>query len=90
MCELFAALERIGRKNFRYFSDSVRSRSIRSSSAHILALSERRLLREVKSPLETLTPFDRESGNLNVVIETPKGCRNKYGFDFDLQSYRLM
>jgi inorganic pyrophosphatase len=43
----------------------------------------------MKSPLETLAPFDRESGNLNVVIETPKGCRNKYGFDFDLQSYRL-
>src|ERR1043166_5500063 len=43
----------------------------------------------MKSPLETLTPFNRESGNLNVVIETPKGCRNKYGFDFDLHSYRL-
>ena len=43
----------------------------------------------MKSPLQTLAPFDRESGNLNVVIETPKGCRNKYGFDFELQSYRL-
>ena len=43
----------------------------------------------MKSPLQTLAPFDRESGNLNVVIETPKGCRNKYGFDFGLQSYRL-
>ena len=43
----------------------------------------------MKSPLETLAPFDHESGNLNVVIETPKGCRNKYGFDFELQSYRL-
>ena len=43
----------------------------------------------MKSPLESLAPFDHESGNLNVVIETPKGCRNKYGFDFDLQSYRL-
>jgi inorganic pyrophosphatase len=44
----------------------------------------------MKSPLETLTPFNRESGNLNVIIETPKGCRNKYGFDIDLQCYRLM
>jgi inorganic pyrophosphatase len=44
----------------------------------------------MKSPLEILTPFDRESGNLNVIIETPKGCRNKYAFDIDLQSYRLM
>ena len=43
----------------------------------------------MKSPLETLAPFDHESGNLNVVIETPKGCRNKYGFDFELQNYRL-
>ena len=43
----------------------------------------------MKSPLETLAPFDHESGNLNVVIETPKGCRNKYGYDFELQSYRL-
>ena len=39
--------------------------------------------------LEKLKPFDRESGYLNVVIETPKGCRNKYAFDFDIKSYRL-
>jgi len=39
--------------------------------------------------LEKLKPFDRESGNLNVVIETPKGCRNKYAFDFELKSYKL-
>src|SRR4051812_22924811 len=43
----------------------------------------------MKSPLETLNPFSRESENLNVVIETPKGCRNKYGFDFELGTYRL-
>jgi inorganic pyrophosphatase len=39
--------------------------------------------------LEKLKPFDRGSKNLNVVIETSKGCRNKYAFDFDLKSYRL-
>lgn len=39
--------------------------------------------------LEKLKPFDRESGNLNVVIETPKGCRNKYAFDFEVKSYKL-
>ena len=39
--------------------------------------------------LERLKPFDRKSGNLNVVIETPKGCRNKYAFDFDIKNYRL-
>jgi inorganic pyrophosphatase len=43
----------------------------------------------MKSALETLPPFDAESGNLNVVVETPRGCRNKYGFDFDLGCYKL-
>lgn len=43
----------------------------------------------MKLPLEKLKPFDRKSGNLNVVIETPKGSRNKYAFDFDLKCYRL-
>ena len=33
--------------------------------------------------LERLPPFDRKSGNLNVVIDTPKGSRNKFAFDFD-------
>src|SRR5437588_2563890 len=39
--------------------------------------------------LRRLKPFDRKSGNLNVIIETPKGCRNKYAFDFDFKKYRL-
>jgi inorganic pyrophosphatase len=39
--------------------------------------------------LKRLKPFDRKSGNLNVVIETPKGCRNKYAFDFEIKSYTL-
>ena len=39
--------------------------------------------------LRKLKPFDRKSGNLNVVIDTPKGCRNKYAFDFDLNAYKL-
>ena len=39
--------------------------------------------------LEKLKPFARETGNLNVVIDTPKGSRNKYAFDFDLKGYRL-
>ena len=40
-------------------------------------------------PLKKLRPFSRKSGNVNVVIETPKGCRNKYAFDFDLDAYKL-
>src|ERR1041384_5805069 len=39
--------------------------------------------------LSKLKPFDRESTNLNVVIDTPKGCRNKYAFDFDINAYKL-
>jgi inorganic pyrophosphatase len=39
--------------------------------------------------LERLPPFDRESGQLNVVVETPKGCRNKYAFDPKIRSFRL-
>jgi inorganic pyrophosphatase len=36
-----------------------------------------------------LKPFDRKSGNLNVVIDTPKGSRNKYAFDFKINAYKL-
>lgn len=39
--------------------------------------------------LEKLEPFDKKTGNLNLVIDTPKGSRNKYAFDFDVGGYRL-
>ena len=39
--------------------------------------------------LSKLKPFDRKSGNLNVVIDTPKGSRNKYAFDFKINAYKL-
>src|SRR5690348_9497946 len=39
--------------------------------------------------LRKLKPFDRESRNLNVVIDTPKGSRNKYAFDFKINAYKL-
>lgn len=39
--------------------------------------------------LGKLKPFDRKTGNLNVVIDTPKGCRNKYAFDFEINAYKL-
>jgi inorganic pyrophosphatase len=39
--------------------------------------------------LRTLKPFDRETGYLNVVIDTPKGSRNKYAFDFELDGFIL-
>ena len=34
-----------------------------------------------KTPFDELTAFDAESGELNVVIETPKGSRNKFTYD---------
>ncbi len=43
----------------------------------------------MKSPLKVLKPFDRKSKHLNAVIETPKGCRNKYAYDFEIGAYRL-
>jgi len=36
-----------------------------------------------------LTPFDGESGDLNVIIETPKGSRNKYTWEDDLGLFKL-
>ena len=39
--------------------------------------------------LNKLKPFDRKSGNVNVVIDTPKGSRNKYAFDFKIDGYKL-
>ena len=37
----------------------------------------------------SLTAFDEESGELNVVIETPKGSRNKYTFDAKRELFKL-
>jgi inorganic pyrophosphatase len=31
--------------------------------------------------LSKLSTFDAESGNLNVIVETPQGSRNKYDYD---------
>jgi inorganic pyrophosphatase len=37
-----------------------------------------------------LKPFDKDDkSSIQVVIETPKGCRNKYEFDPKLRSFRL-
>lgn len=36
-----------------------------------------------------LLPFDRETGDLNVIIDTPKGSRNKYGWDEERELFEL-
>jgi inorganic pyrophosphatase len=40
------------------------------------------------SGISALEAFD-ENGDLNVVLETPKGCRNKYKFDEKLNLFKL-
>jgi len=42
-----------------------------------------------KSVFEKPIPFDDETGDLNVVIDTPKGSRNKYKFDEKLGLFKL-
>src|SRR5438034_9137319 len=39
--------------------------------------------------LKRLRPFDAKSGNLNVVIDTPKECRSKFAFDMKRKAYVL-
>lgn len=41
------------------------------------------------SPFANLKPFDAETGDLNVVIETPKDSRNKYAYDEKLGIFVL-
>jgi inorganic pyrophosphatase len=43
----------------------------------------------MKSNLIRLSTFDDETKDLNVVIETPRGSRNKYDYDPDLGAFRL-
>jgi inorganic pyrophosphatase len=41
------------------------------------------------SPFDNLKPLDAETGDLNVVIETPTGSRNKYAYDEKLGVFVL-
>lgn len=41
------------------------------------------------SRFQTLPAFDSETGDLNVIIETPKGSRTKIGFDENIGLFRL-
>jgi inorganic pyrophosphatase len=40
-------------------------------------------------PLSKLPPIDRESGDLNVIIDTLKGSQNKFSWDKQLQLFEL-
>src|SRR5438552_10236328 len=37
--------------------------------------------------LKKLPLFDSKSGNLNVLIDTPKGCRSKFAYDMKRKAY---
>jgi inorganic pyrophosphatase len=39
--------------------------------------------------IAALGPFDEKTGDLNVVIESPRGCRNKYRFDEERELFYL-
>ena len=41
------------------------------------------------SPYKKLRAFDKKSGDLNVVIETPKGSRNKFDYDPRKELFKL-
>lgn len=45
--------------------------------------------KKVLSSPTALKPFDKQKEFLRVVIETPKGSRNKFKYDPELGSYRL-
>jgi inorganic pyrophosphatase len=36
-----------------------------------------------------LEPFDKASGHLNAIIDTPKGSRNKFKYDEKIGIFRL-
>lgn len=38
---------------------------------------------------ERVNPFDAETEDLNVIIDTPKGSRNKYKYDEELKIFKL-
>ena len=37
----------------------------------------------------TLAAFDKESGHLNAIVDTPKGSRNKVKYDEQLGLFKL-
>lgn len=43
----------------------------------------------IKTPLINLEAFQKESGDLNAIVDTPKGSRNKYKYDEELGLFKL-
>jgi inorganic pyrophosphatase len=47
------------------------------------------MARRGSNPMIDLEPFDEESGTLNVIIDTPKGSRNKFKYDEKAEVFKL-
>lgn len=45
--------------------------------------------KDMRAALSGIDPADRDHGDLRVVIETPKGSRNKYKFDEEIGAFTL-
>ena len=43
----------------------------------------------MENPVEKIKPFDPKGGELNVIVDTPKGSRNKYIYDETFGIYKL-
>lgn len=43
----------------------------------------------LENNFKRIAPFDEETGELRVIIDTPKGSRNKYKYDEKLQIFKL-
>lgn len=42
-----------------------------------------------RNPMIDLEPFDKESGHLNAIIDTPRGSRNKFKYDEKIGMFKL-
>lgn len=47
------------------------------------------MAKEANTPFDKVTPFHKDSDEINVIIETPKGERNKYNYDHELGLFKL-
>jgi len=52
-------------------------------------VGKKKKLRKTLSNPSLLAPFNEKGGILQVVIETPKGSRNKYAFDQEQKVFTL-
>src|SRR5919107_916909 len=47
------------------------------------------MAKRLETVFDKISPFDEETGDLHVVIDTPKDSRNKYKFDEKLGVFKL-